>query len=338
LADTVRWRSETALAAARRVWPALYDTFGGRSSSAADDDHDDPGGNRTSNSLDWMFRKLQAIHHVLDGPAEYGLAVRLILEEQMLDEGRSDGSRGKYASRYHPQQQQQQQQQQNDNNNDSSSSEHRFARPRRRQYPTTRRGTRPLTVGEITAHWRDDLCDTLRFRYATSAGRSAATDPLQLLEDATRDILLEQQLADGVVAAAAAPRLIDQDLLLFLANNMDQDDDPNNVAATPPPVVIVVTIQHEMDLPFAKASFARAGISHVVVNDRDDVAPLWLWPDNNTRPPPPQQPERQLQQQEPDHPVYLLYDKKMGDETTTLKRLLEQQPAHSSFGNVHFTV
>lgn len=94
LADTVDWRTQVGFDAAEKAWPELQATV-----NAYED-------------TEWLHNKLAAICHVLSCQSgesssshtcEYALAVRLILEEQELDGGESDGKPGKYASRFHPQ-------------------------------------------------------------------------------------------------------------------------------------------------------------------------------------------------------------------------------------------
>lgn len=195
LVNTVRYRSECALAAARKLWPFLYDTF-------CDD-------------TDWLFAKLQAIHHVLDGPAEYGLAVRCILEEQILDGGNSNGKTGKYASLYHP-------------TEGLGSS-------------TSLTGSRPLTVGEITAHWKDDLRDTLRFRYGPP-------DPLESLVMATQDVT--EQVSSR------------------MSFNLYEEALESGAAVT------IISVRYKMDLPVAVATLEDAGVDHVLVDDVTQVESL----------------------------------------------------------------
>lgn len=132
LADTVDYRIRLGKQAASLAWPSLQ---------LQNDDED----------WSWLDNKLTALSHVLhandDGDCsrtcEFALATRLLVEEQELDGGRSNGKTGKYASKYHPRVK--------EASNDDS------------KRPTT--GTRPLTVSEICVNWNDLLRDTLLTKY-----------------------------------------------------------------------------------------------------------------------------------------------------------------------------
>jgi len=74
---------------------------------------------------------------------DFVLLARLILEEQLLDGGRSLGVKGKYGSKYHP----------------SQGTSGKVVRK------SARHSSRPLTVGEIAANWMDGLKETSRIKY-----------------------------------------------------------------------------------------------------------------------------------------------------------------------------
>ena len=96
---------------------------------------------------DWIVNKMMALSHVLrsDRDAMMGcddvLLARMLLEEQALDQGQSNGSSGKYGSLFHPQ--------------------------KSYKNPNKTNGSRPLTVGEISANWIDGAClrETIRTKY-----------------------------------------------------------------------------------------------------------------------------------------------------------------------------
>lgn len=78
------------------------------------------------------------------------LLTRLLMEEQLLDQGRSVGCKGKYGSKFHP---------------SSASDEDEDAYGKRDL--KSRQGSRPLTVGEISSNWNEGAClkDTVRIKY-----------------------------------------------------------------------------------------------------------------------------------------------------------------------------
>ena len=87
IADTVEWRIRQGLQVATSVWSEVDEAL-------------------DVNDQSWLENKLAALSHVLSQQdenisvtCEYALASRLLLEEQELDEGRSNGKGGKYASK-----------------------------------------------------------------------------------------------------------------------------------------------------------------------------------------------------------------------------------------------
>ena len=149
LVDTVSWRTDQGLAICRQVWPDLEGLL-------ADDD-----------DCQWLYNKVRDLHHVLvldphySPTVEYALLIRMLLEEQELDQGRSIGSRGKYGSKYHP-----------TSSDAFSSAEDEPSFNRRQQ--------RPLTVGEIAANWQESLREAVLIRYYQEEGQN----PLDLLQKA----------------------------------------------------------------------------------------------------------------------------------------------------------
>jgi len=133
VASTIRQRSTFALEVALNIWPHLRGIV--------------------SSDIEWLINKMEACAYVtrnsndsLLGCDEVLLA-RLLLEEQLLDEGRSVGKTGKYASKFH-------------RTSADASEGTNVARE-------NGNGSRPLTVGEICANWINGGClrDTLRTRY-----------------------------------------------------------------------------------------------------------------------------------------------------------------------------
>eukprot|EP00977_Amphora_coffeiformis_P005448 scaffold1162_cov170-Amphora_coffeaeformis.AAC.6 len=147
LADTVQWRTEEGIAVCQKVWPDLEVLL-------ADDD-----------DCQWLYNKVRALHHVLvldpqySPTVEYALLIRMLLEEQELDQGRSNGSRGKYGSKYHPRA-----------GDAFSAADDEPSFNKRKQ--------RPLTVGEIASNWQDSLREAVLIRYYHEEGQN----PLDLLQ------------------------------------------------------------------------------------------------------------------------------------------------------------
>lgn len=214
LADTVPWRTSCAIHRALAVWPCLHDTF--RISKEEEED---------DTTTAWLYNKMAAIAHVLDPynyDTEYAVAVRLLMEEQVLDGGCSNGSKGKYASLYHPQ---------------TPDEEEQTVQRRRRQ----RRGTRPLTVGEIVANWNDDLRETLLWRYG---------DPMVTTRTEQRPSRPSHSTTNG----HNTPSLTYPELLSS-SNQM-----------------VIVVVPQESDLQVASESLERAGVDFRLVPTAEDIS------------------------------------------------------------------
>jgi len=152
VSNTARSNARLAIDVALQTWPFLSLDLSFVCSYSEEDE-----------SLDftWLINKMEALAHVTtegidkDYKNTLGLTVddvllaRLLIEEQILDGGRSTGS-GKYGSKYHP-------------SSDSAAAEEEGSRGRKRR----NNGSRPLTVGEISANWVDGGClrDTARVKY-----------------------------------------------------------------------------------------------------------------------------------------------------------------------------
>ena len=145
LANMVDWRIQKSLPIAIKTWPDELSSF------ATDIE---------SGSVDWLENKMKAVSFCLGATSvslsdfnpicEYALLARCLLEEQRLDNGRSIGKTGKYASKYHP----------------SVSASESFEEQADWQ-TTNRRRQRPLTVGEISVNWSEgaNLMETLLAKY-----------------------------------------------------------------------------------------------------------------------------------------------------------------------------
>ena len=145
LLNTIEHRSALGIKAALAAWPKLQ-----KEQVLQQPDQS------------WLTTKLSALSHVLTDEncgspsttCEFALATRLILEEQALDEGESNGKRGKYASKYHPR---------NDGSKDTDTTTKTSSSSPSSSSSSS--STRPLTVGEISANWNTSLRETLLMRY-----------------------------------------------------------------------------------------------------------------------------------------------------------------------------
>lgn len=241
--DTVHFRIEIAQQAAALVWPNLEEKIRTAAVAVATA--------TSKRKTSWLTNKLEAIAPVLhedtrhfSATAQYVLAVRLLLEEQELDQGRSPGT-GKYGSLYHPQQPEDQQE--HDASSDNFS-----------------RGSRPLTVGEVSMNWCDLLLDTLPIKYQVR--------PHQL-EEAVSDCMKRLHARDQAdlftINTAVAS------ILATMANGQAficYDDNAESRKRTLP----IVTVRHENDLPLAQALMVEHfKDSSVQVQLVDQVDQLW---------------------------------------------------------------
>jgi len=148
LASSTRQRSYMAVSVALKVWwPSLQFTIHelGMSSESFDYANDKDLNDDIDESCEWLIQKLSALASITQQgntpDAMLGcdavMLSRLLIEEQLLDKGRSNGRGGKYGSKFHP-------------SGDIS--------------PGSKVGSRPLTVGELYTNW-GEVKDILRMRY-----------------------------------------------------------------------------------------------------------------------------------------------------------------------------
>jgi hypothetical protein len=218
LADTREWRASTALSVAQTVWPETREKLAQL--------------NQSSTSLSWLHNKLAALSHVFcsDGNAsvtcEYTLSARLLIDEQQLDQGRSSGRTGKYASKFHPRK--------------------NLKEPLRRRRvgdkddaPST--GNQPLTVGEISANWNEGgmIRETLLVRYHCNR-----KFPLPALQQALdQHLCTTNRLFDS---DRPRPKILPEVKESLLSAAKDRS--------------ILVTVRHASDLPMAVETLACAGV------------------------------------------------------------------------------
>lgn len=137
LASSTTSKSWMAVCAALKVWPALHSTFEtlGMNPDAFDVYDCTQDSIELDESCEWLIQKLSALasisQHGNSPDAMLGcdavLLSRLLLEEQLLDGGRSNGRGGKYGGKFHP----------STSDDDVDTGERSNV------------GSRPLTVGEL---------------------------------------------------------------------------------------------------------------------------------------------------------------------------------------------
>jgi hypothetical protein len=160
LASMTDYKSKIAIRAALEVWPSLHSVLDELDMKPFEDNA------ACIDDYSWLIQKLGALSSITqqgDSPDEMlgcdeVLLARLLLEEQLLDDGRSSGRGGKYGGKFHPAK--------------STTTSVGGGKPKV--------GSRPLTVGEILANWSE-----LRFvthnKYPflkESQGKVNMSDPL----------------------------------------------------------------------------------------------------------------------------------------------------------------
>lgn len=169
LLSNTRTKSKIAIQAALRVWPELVSTAYTL--------------NMNVNSLDdecwnWLVEKLSALASITQqGNApdkmlgcDAVFLTRVLLEEQLLDGGRSNGRGGKYGGKYHPGWT-------SDFDSDGSVV-----------------GSRPLTVGELYTNW-EELREVMEFKYpVVDEETQRKSDPMPLIRQVLRDLYSDASL------------------------------------------------------------------------------------------------------------------------------------------------
>jgi hypothetical protein len=133
--------------------------------------------NDNDESYEWLLQKLSALSSITqqgnDPDAMLGcdevFMVRILLEEQLLDGGRSNGRGGKYGGKFHP------------STLSSADGQGKSVI-----------GSRPLTVGELYTTW-SELRDVTRMKYPfieeDPNGKVKLSDPLPYIRQYMKDIV-----------------------------------------------------------------------------------------------------------------------------------------------------
>lgn len=240
LLSTIRSKSKMAIQAALKVWPSLITTAKtlGMNIDTLEDD-----------SWSWLIEKLCALSSITQQGntsdkmlgCDAVFLVRVLLEEQLLDGGRSNGRGGKYGGRFHP--------------GSSSAVDANGSVV----------GSRPLTVGELFANW-EELRQVLGNKYPLEEeGTKRKMDPLPRVRQVLEELYLhEARMTQPLWHPLAFDTLLESQC--SGSNGTRQNS--------------VLMLGHEAQLPLALTSFAALSISFTVDLDLDWDLPCldeWLY-------------------------------------------------------------
>ena len=246
VADTSSWRSNLAIDIAYQTWKSDELLKHYNLDNSNDEDYD--GVAPTDRS--WVVNKINALmQHLLSDQngltnCDAVLLTRLILEEQLLDNGRSVGKSGKYASKYHP----------NSITSASSSSSNMedLNESGDESVSGSNQGSRPLTVGEIEANWSKGAClrDTVRIKYNVDR-----KDPIPIITDNICQTLAEENYNDS----SPLP-ILHGDIIKTLSSSSNNDDD----------CTVYIMVGHESHLQIASKTLGST-IPHEIIHSLDET-------------------------------------------------------------------
>ncbi len=221
--------------------------------------------NNPSTDRTWVVNKLNALmQHLLTDQngltnCDAVLLTRLILEEQLLDNGRSVGKSGKYASKFHP------------TSTATSFSEEDVVDDSGDgdgYVGGSNQGSRPLTVGEIEVNWSKGAClrDTVRVKYNIDR-----KDPIPIITENICNILStaaftiadendddDNELTDNIhPKAMEVPNLHEEIINAFITQKENDCD-------------VYIMVGHESHLPIAQRSLEQKSIPYRITHSSDD--------------------------------------------------------------------
>ena len=243
LLSSTHSKSCMAIQAAFTVWPSLVETAQTLNLNPQSLEEE---------SWNWLIEKLNALSSI----TQQGLGcdavflARVLLEEQLLDGGRSNGRGGKYGGKYHPTWT-------SDFDSDGSVV-----------------GSRPLTVGELFANW-EELREVMEFKYPVvdeETGRMM--NPMPKIRDALNELMLNRGLG---IQDTWHPFACD-----VLMANMNVGTENNDTRQN-----TIVVLGHETQLKWTLDSLASMGMIFAVDVDLDWEAPYlnkWLESEDHENP------------------------------------------------------
>ncbi|KAL7532090.1 hypothetical protein ACHAXR_004426 [Thalassiosira sp. AJA248-18] len=261
LASTSRARSWMAVCVALKVWPPLQSNMMelGIDPNVFDwECNKDVGYNsERDDSYEWLIQKLSALSSItqhgnsLDAMlgCESVFLARTLLEEQLLDGGRSNGRGGKYGGKFHP----------------SSTSEDTGDR--------SKVGSRPLTVGELYANW-SELSDVMRMKYPfveeSPDGKLKRQDPLPKIRQYLTKLFSRQSgLQSNFLPSWQS---LAYDILFDYQSISSQSNDKGiNLRQN-----TMLLLGHDAQIPWALQSLSLLGCAVDVESDMETAQNMYL--------------------------------------------------------------
>jgi hypothetical protein len=238
LLSNTRSKAKIAIQAALKVWPELSSTALTLNMNLSSTDDE---------CWNWLIEKLCALASITqqgNTPDEMlgcdaVFLARVLIEEQILDGGRSNGRGGKYGSKYHPGWT-------SDFDSDGSVV-----------------GSRPLTVGELFANW-GELRQVMEFKYPfVDEETQRKQDPMPKIRRVLQELLMKE--ATNLQQTTIQPLAYDA----LLQKNSKQKEFRRNV---------ILMLGSEAELPSVLRSFVAMGLSITVDADPElDVPQIDSW-------------------------------------------------------------
>lgn len=252
LASTNRSRSWMAVCVALRIWPSLHSNMESLGIDHTAFDLECINDVKEDETYNWLLQKMAALSSITqqgNSPdAMLGcnavLLARLLLEEQMLDAGRSNGRGGKYGGKFHP----------SSTDWDESMGER------------SKVGSRPLTVGEIYANWQE-LVEVTRMKYPFIAqspdGKLKRSDPLPQIQQQLEEMFFTTHQSSIMQSLLPTWRSLSHDIL-FDYSNMSSES--NNKCANLRQNTMLL-LGHDSQLSWALMTLSMLGYALDIESD-----------------------------------------------------------------------
>lgn len=209
---------------------------------------------KNEETYSWLLQKMEALSSIAqqgnDPDVLLGvdsvLLARLLIEEQLLDGGRSNGCNGKYGGKFHP------------TSSASGDDEEEI------DTSGSKVGSRPLTVGELFANWHE-LRHVTRNKYPAIV-EGKAKDPLPEIRNVLREMfsltgLLNRDISDTNI-------LKDKILASWFPQAYDAIFDYQNDMHVRKNTMII--LGHESQLSWALSSLSLMGCSLNIASDLEE--------------------------------------------------------------------